>query len=137
MLPLLTQSLSAPAFKPCAAFLVLLLVCLLSGSASEAADWVLLLEDDTARYYADRETAAKKGDVQEARELTIMKKHPEISRTLEVAEYDCTAGKRHVIQTLTYNNNGEVMLIPTVRAPWQDFGQDSRSKAFIMFSCGK
>src|SRR5512134_401408 len=102
----------------------LVMVLFVMASVSESADWVAVREDDNGTYLGDRESLAKNsGTVTEARELSVMKKHPEISRSLEVAEYDCSAAKRRNIQKLTYLKTGEVSLIPTINAAWEPVKQ--------------
>lgn len=118
-------------------FLIMLLTGVIT-SVSEGADWVAVREDDSGTYLGDRESLAKiSGTVKEARELSVMKNHPEISRTLEVAEYDCSAAKRRTIQKLTYLKTGEVSLIPTINAPWEPVKQDQTAQTFFKFACKK
>lgn len=107
-------------------------------SVSEGADWVAVREDESAIYMGDRESLSKNsGSIKESRELSVMKNHPEINRTLEVAEYDCNGEKRRTIQKLTYLKSGEVSLIPTVNAPWEPLKQDQKAQAFFKFACRK
>ena len=122
-------------------WLPIFLIMVLSGvmaSVSESADWIAVREDESGTYLGDRESLAKNsGTVTEARELSVMKNHKEISRSLEVAEYDCTAAKRRTIQKLTYLKNGEVNLIPTVNASWEPVKQDQTAQTFFKFACKK
>jgi isocitrate/isopropylmalate dehydrogenase len=122
-------------------WLPIFLIMVISGvmaSVSEGADWVAVREDESGTYMGDRESLAKSsGPVKEARELSVMKNHPEISRSLEVAEYDCSAAKRRTIQKLTYLKTGGVSLIPTVNAPWIPVKQDQTAQIFFKFACKK
>jgi len=120
------------------AFLIALSICVFHASRAEGADWVLVMENEEARFYGDNDSASKKSSPSsEARELSIMKNHKEISRSLEVVEYDCSGGKRRAIQTLKYYNNGSVTLDSTLNASWEPVEQTQKAKVFFNFICKK
>ena len=117
--------------------IVILLLSMPVGRA-ECADWVLVLENEEAMFYADRDSVLKNKDqVKEARELSVLKNHKEIRRYLEVVEYDCRDRKRRLNQVLTYYHTGRVALKTDNNAPWENIGQETMAGVFFKFVCGQ
>ncbi len=109
-----------------------------TADMAECADWLMITENEEGVFYADRETMAK-GTVQmkEARELSVWKRSGDISRILEVVEYDCSEKRRRVIQALTYTTKGEVVLRSTLNAAWEPVLQQQTAIAFFNAACKK